>query len=404
MRVLRLAPPLDSGSGLAQYAAAYDELLEEQGVDVVTVNQPASGAAAPLNSLADVRSYVAKAKAAARGCDLVHVELGGGALREFYAILALRRCGIPLVVTVHDPPGAVWYPFLFDVFRRRRRLGLAMRLMAVPFARALDRWALTHVALIGTTTNAGVRSLQQSFPQVRDRIVRLDYPCRVAPRKLQPRNRAPGEPLKLAFHGHWMPGKGIETLLEAVAGLRTEGIAVTLSLYGGTSAAAGERWTSAYRASVLQRIADLKLADVVSIEGYVPDSELLETLGRHDAVVLPYQVVRAGHRKFVVSTSAAAHDAILAGVPVVCSTARAMTELIEHEVNGLVFDGTPEGLMARLRSLVEDAALVEGLRIGAVRTAQRLRAVQAQRPYGAMYRGVLCLPKASGVAVVPDCP
>ncbi|MDP9183791.1 MAG: glycosyltransferase, partial [Actinomycetota bacterium] len=288
MRVLRLAPPLDSGSGLAQYACAYDALLEAEGVEVVRVDQQAIGGPAPLNSLADVRAYVSRAREAARGCDLVHVELGGGALREFYSIIGLRRSGLPIVVTVHDPPRAVWYPFLFDIFRRKRRMGLAMRLLTQPLALGLDRLALRHVTLIGTTTNAGVASLQRSFPRLRDRIVRFEYPCRPPVDKRAVPPRRAGEGLDLAFHGHWMPGKGIETLLAAVASLRSEGHAVTLALYGGTSAAAGEQWTTSYRRDILRLIAELGLADVVALKGYVADEKLLEALSHHDAIVLPY--------------------------------------------------------------------------------------------------------------------
>jgi glycosyltransferase involved in cell wall biosynthesis len=324
-----------------------------------------------------------------RAYDLVHAELGGGALREFYAALMVARTGHPLVVTVHDAPRPVWFPFMFSAFRRSERVARVMLLATGPVGRRLERYVMRSAQTVCATTPSGLVAIKNAFPIVSERLTLIAYP--VSDRLLSEPAAfpAPEGALRIAFHGHWMPGKGIERLVSAVSQLRDEGVAVCATLLGDVSHAAGLERSQRYRARVLRQIEDLELQASVAVPGYIDDDHLSPTLAKFDAVVLPYDRLPTSHRRHVASLSAAAHDAILAGVPVVCSGARAIGDLVVDEVNGLIYSDMPgDSLVDSLRRLALEQGLLKRVREGAERSRRDLAHADLGQRMETVYRGV----------------
>ncbi len=111
-----------------------------------------------------------------RDLDIVHVELSGRALHQFYLAWALtvgpRRA--LLVLTCHDMPSLVGWPMLFAELERRPARRLA-KLMSTTVGRRLERRLLARCDIAIALTEDGAEQLRQradaavSLPHVVDR-------------------------------------------------------------------------------------------------------------------------------------------------------------------------------------------------------------------------------------------
>ncbi len=180
--------------------------------------------------------------------------------------------------------------------------------------------------------------------------------------------RGAGGPLRVGFVGSLMVSKAPHVLLDAAARLRAG--TVTLDLYGDHADYHGDR---SYR----ERLAPLLAAPHVRAHGAVPHDEMPSRYAGMDVLVLPS--VWPENSPLVI------REAFLAGVPVVASRIGGIPELVQHEVNGLLFSpGDADALAQGLARLAGEAGLLERLRAGIppVRTiaddADATRAVYAQ--------------------------
>lgn len=97
----------------------------------------------------------------------------------------------------------------------------------------------------------------------------------------------------------------------------------------------------------------LGLGGRVALPGFVPDDDLVDLLRRATAVV---------YAPFDEDYGFVTLQAFLAGVPVVTTAdAGGVLEWVEHEVTGLVTDGSPEAMGAALDRLVDDPDLAARL-------------------------------------------
>lgn len=333
--------------------------------------------------MGDVRRYAADAVRAASGFDVVHAELGGGTLAQFHAARAVvRASAAPVVLTLHDPPRLVWRPFDFGPIGAHRSLRAASGLVGGPAAARLERAVARRARAVAALSDLGAAAATQALGLARPALT-LPWPADpIAPdapgaeaaalgaaSSHEPRaTREVGAPLRLGFHGYWYGGKGLEPLLDAVGELTGAGLPVELRVFGGppegTANAAGRRARAALEAAV----ADRGLTHRVTVVGFIDDAHLTAALRACDAIVLPYATPRsvAGLR----SVSSAAFDALGAGVPVVATDVRALREVIDHGVDGLVVpSGDLTALTRALRQLAQDPDRLETLRFGAQRRA-----------------------------------
>jgi glycosyltransferase involved in cell wall biosynthesis len=163
--------------------------------------------------------------------------------------------------------------------------------------------------------------------------------------------------LELVYFGHIYGSKGLPTLLEAV---RTAGPGVCLTVWG--EPIGGSRPPRGSRA---------RSVGAVRFAGHLPQEHVADTLAACDAVVLPYDRPRTA--RGLASTSAAAHEALAAGAPVVATATRALPDLVDDGRNGLLVEPGDAAALARaLARLRDDPALRDRLRQGARQTAAEL--------------------------------
>ena len=78
-------------------------------------------------------------------------------------------------------------------------------------------------------------------------------------------------------------------------------------------------------------------------------------------------------------------EAMSCGLPAVCSKIRGNTDLIEHGVDGLFAENTPEGVAAAILKLYHDPALREQLGRAASQTVSRFDAKAVQQKMKEIY-------------------
>jgi GT2 family glycosyltransferase/glycosyltransferase involved in cell wall biosynthesis len=154
--------------------------------------------------------------------------------------------------------------------------------------------------------------------------------------------------LRLGFAGSLLPSKAPHVLLEAAARLPTGSVIVDV-LGAGTSYHGDN--------SYAQTLAPLLTMPFVRQHGAVPHSAVPAYLAALDALVVPSVWIE--NAPFVIK------EAFGSGVPVVASNLGGMAELVQHDVNGLLFEaGNPDSLASQLRRLQTETGLQERLRAG----------------------------------------
>ena len=180
------------------------------------------------------------------------------------------------------------------------------------------------------------------------------------PFDLPPVRRKEGN-VSFAFIGRTMPDKkqseadekGSDVLLDAVnlihtSPIRTSGLALVegmeLHIYGPVSASLSER---------IQRMPD------ITVHGFMTNDRLREVLRQHDVLMFPSRYAFDGHPGVII-------EAFMAGLPVIASDLPGPSEIVHHEVNGLIVKtGDADALAAAMIRLSTDGALRQRLAAGA---------------------------------------
>lgn len=217
--------------------------------------------------------------------DLVHLSMSYS-FPTLPTLLLCRLLGRPVVWSprgaiqaTEDWPGAP-----------RRRLKTAFEAVA---RRLLPRRAVLHV-----TSDAEARATARRIPGVEVAVIANAVAVPPAP---PARAFRPGGALRLLFLGRLHPKKGVEALLDALAGLPGH---VTLAIAG--------QGAPAYEATLAARAARLGLDGRVRFLGQCDGAAKLRALAEADAFVLPTQSENFG---------IAIAEALAAGLPVITTTA-----------------------------------------------------------------------------------
>lgn len=158
----------------------------------------------------------------------------------------------------------------------------------------------------------------------------------------RPRSSGTG-PFKVLVPGRLVHEKGHADVLQALALLRSEGRALSVTLAG----------HGPLRESLSQAVRDLGLTDAVHITGVMPHEQLLDAMDAADLVVVPSRFEGFG---------LTALEAIALGRPVIATTAGGLPEVIEHGVSGwLVPPQDPAALAQAIARLMDDAPLRQRL-------------------------------------------
>ena len=149
----------------------------------------------------------------------------------------------------------------------------------------------------------------------------------------------------LLWVGRVAPIKGLDTLLDAVARLRTTGLAVRLLIVGGDA----DEPMSEHELSLRRRIEALGLADSVSFVGPQPQGVLPLYYAAADVTVLP---------SYYESFGMVALEAMACGSPVIASRVGGLVTTVRDGVTGfLVPEADVDALAERIAMLVADPDL-----------------------------------------------
>ena len=174
-----------------------------------------------------------------------------------------------------------------------------------------------------------------------ERLRVSDYGFRL--RATPPVRPVPSGPLRIGFVGTPVWHKGLHVLIDAVRQLPAASF--ELSVHGDTAIA------PEYIASLRPRSSGLP----VTFAGPFARSRADEVYDALDILVVP--------SIWLENSPLVVHEAFMAGVPVVASRIGGLPDLIQHELNGLLFEpGNVDALATALQALLDDPALLHRLR------------------------------------------
>ncbi|MCA9235104.1 MAG: glycosyltransferase [Planctomycetales bacterium] len=228
---------------------------------------------------------------------------------------AAQLTGVPLVYHVHSPAG------------RDSTRTLVNRLNLWTERRCARRAA----RLIAVSDSVREYMIDQGF--ARDRVACV--PNGVPGIDVPPRTATPAA-WTLGMVALFRPRKGVETLLEALAAVRSTGVNMRLR-------AIGPFETTDYEDQVLALADRLGLADAVDWIGFA--SDIAGELAQIDVLVLP-SLFGEGLPMVVL-------EAMAAAVPVVASRVEGIPTAIRHDVDGLLVE---PGSVSQLAAALEELA------------------------------------------------
>lgn len=263
---------------------------------------------------------------------VVHLQETAGPRRAFFnlCVAALAKRSSTIVLTVHDPlPHA------------GRDMAAAWRTAWVgDVVRRLADIVVVHGAYCAGLYRAGAHPTGQLIVSSEHGVI------------LEPPTARPSltNPLKLYFFGRMEVYKGVEVLLDAAEILHDKNVPFELSVAG--------------RGPELDRLQDRfrRLPEVTVRNGFVPPTEVIESIQNADCVVLPY----------LGATQSGVLAAAFAGRrTVIASDTGGLPDVVEHGRNGLLVPpGDPAALAAAVQALAEAGELRDRLQAGAAATAK----------------------------------
>jgi glycosyltransferase involved in cell wall biosynthesis len=152
-------------------------------------------------------------------------------------------------------------------------------------------------------------------------------------------------PLRLIYLGRLDPPKGLHVLIEALR--LDKSLPVRIEIYGSAQGEGG--------AAYADRLQKLAMGDGrVEFKASVPSEEVISTMRRYDAVVVPSQWLETGPLVVL--------EAFAAGVPVIASDLGGIAELITNGLNGfLVNPSRAEAWYKTLKRLCADTSALRTL-------------------------------------------
>ena len=155
------------------------------------------------------------------------------------------------------------------------------------------------------------------------------------------------------------PGKGLEMAIDAFAGLEDLDPLPRYVILGMTHPKVQAAQGDAYLESLVARVHDLGLDDVVEFDGRYLDTEALSVAVRQaDLVLLPYESTEQ-------VTSGVLVEAIAAGKPVIATAFPHAIELLGTDAGIVVPHGDSIAMSAALRKVFTDPALAASMAVEA---------------------------------------
>lgn len=270
--------------------------------------------------------------------------------------LASAMTGVPMVYHAHSPAS-------HDSTRR----------FADQINGLIERLCLRRVSRVIAVSQAMAEHIEhEGFDRSRITVVPNGVP---AIEGVSDRNRMPPRDFwTLGAVALFRPRKGIEVLLEALAKLRRQGVAVHLRAVGAFE-------SSSYAAEIRARVAKLGLTEHITWTGFT--NHVVDELHRMDLFVLP-SLFGEGLPMVVL-------EAMAAGVPVVATRVAGVPEAIRDGLDGILVEpNDSDGLAKAISGVVEGRYDWSALRASAMaRHAAHFSDQAMAAGVAAVYREVL---------------
>jgi len=160
--------------------------------------------------------------------------------------------------------------------------------------------------------------------------------------------KKPSPYLRVGYIGQIAKHKGVDVLVRAFKRLQTKGPAPRLLLYGNA-----EQFPPFTHH--LRRFVDGD--ERITFAGTFPNEQILEVHSELDVLVVPSVWYENSPNVIL--------EAFAAGTPVIASDTGGMAELVQHEVNGLLFKmGDAANLAHQLQRIVDQPTMLESLKQG----------------------------------------
>jgi len=229
----------------------------------------------------------------------------------------------------------------------------------------------------------------QNPARIRDKVERAKFvvTCTRYNEKYLRENVANGNPIHCVYHGinldlfspngrptkakapyhiltvaRFVEKKGLDTVLEALAGLRAQGLDFRYTLVG--------EGKTKFNRRIKELVHKLGLEDVTTLPGTITHDEVIELLNDADCFTLGCREAADGDRDGIPNVVA---EAMATGVPVAATDVSGVPELVDHEQTGLLCPSNdPDALAAIIRRALTDDELRRTIIPAAVERAHKL--------------------------------
>jgi glycosyltransferase involved in cell wall biosynthesis len=243
----------------------------------------------------------------------LHVHFGGAVATV--GLIAAAASRIPYSLTIHGP----------DEFFDERGTHLRQKLENAAFVIAISDYCRSQLMRIASPAH-----------WKRFETVRLGIRPELLPQRVPP---DPAMPLQLVMVGRLVPTKGPLLLLQAVERLRSQDVAIALTVIG----------DGPERGELEAFLRHHQLSGIVTLTGALNHDETLAHVARADLFVLA---------SFAEGIPVALMEAMALGVPCISTYIAGIPELIDHERDGiLVPAGSVDELTNAILRLARDAGL-----------------------------------------------
>ena len=174
----------------------------------------------------------------------------------------------------------------------------------------------------------------------------------------------------MGYFGLLHPTKGVETLIEALKLLHSDGLPASLVMVGGQDDVGGE---SGYRAAIQRTIAAAGLAQFVHWTGYLPPEHAASMLSAVDCCVLPFADGASLRHGSLIATLALGAPLVTTRPSGAAAAVGAMTHLpeLQDDVHcRLAPQGSAEQLAAAIKRLLQSPEERQRLSCGALEFAR----------------------------------
>ncbi len=262
-----------------------------------------------------------------------------------------RSSRIPLLTTFHD----LRVPYLFPKagpLRRRAILQMARSSATAIVTNAEDEQTL-HQAKVTNVARIPIGSNITPYM-----LANFDGAAWRAKYNISPKSELIG------YFGFMNESKGGETLVQALALLRGRGLDVVVVQIGGQTGAS-DPTNVAYQQRLNQLAQSLGVRDAIYATGFLEDRGVSEAFAACKCLALPYRDGVSFRRGTLMA-------ALVHGCAIVTTTPRVpLPEVRDGENMRLIAPDSPEQLADGIQRVLQDDALRQRLRGGALKLAQR---------------------------------